>query len=212
MARPSDDPELERLLDRAGLGEDEARQRLLDRFRGRLKRMVAGQLDRRLSARVDPSDVVQEALADADRRLEPYLRTRPLPFYPWLRQFARDRLLDLRRRHLRAACRTVAREEPGALPLDDGSTVAPAGRFLAGGTSPSVRLIRAEGRDRVRAALALLDDRDRMVLMLRHVEGLSAREAADVLGVGEEALKSRHRRALERLRALLDGDSYEDRP
>ena len=49
--------------------------------------MVAVRLDRRLAARVDPSDVVQEALADAaPRPLDDYLRDRPLPFYPWLRQ------------------------------------------------------------------------------------------------------------------------------
>ena len=36
--------------------------------------MVAVRLDRRLAARVDPSDVVQEALAEADRRLDDYLR------------------------------------------------------------------------------------------------------------------------------------------
>jgi RNA polymerase sigma-70 factor (ECF subfamily) len=206
MELPGDDPEVEALLDRAGRGEAEARQRLLSGHRERLRRAVAAQLDRRLSARVDPSDVVQEALADADRRLGEYLRDRPLPFFPWLCRFARDRLLDLRRRHLRAARRSVAREEAGP----DGSSPGPAGRLLDSGTSPSGRLIRDERRDRVRAALARLDGRDGMVLALRHLEGLTAAEAAAALGLGEEALKSRHRRALERLRALLDGPGRED--
>ena len=56
-----------------------------------------------MAGRVNPSDVAQEALAEADRRLGPYLRDRPLPFYPWLVQFARDRLIDARRKHLGAA-------------------------------------------------------------------------------------------------------------
>src|SRR3954447_3666960 len=87
------------LLDRAARGDAEARQQLLDRHRRRLRRMVALRFDRRLAARADPSDVVQEALADAGRKLDGYLRDRPLPFYPWLRQLAWERLVKLRRRH-----------------------------------------------------------------------------------------------------------------
>ena len=48
--------------------------------------MVAvARMDRRLTARLDPSDVVQEALADGVRDLPDYLTTRPMAFYPWLR-------------------------------------------------------------------------------------------------------------------------------
>jgi RNA polymerase sigma-70 factor, ECF subfamily len=71
---------------------------LLARHRERLRRMVAVRMDRRLSPRLDPSDVVQEALAEADRHLDEYVHEQPLPFYPWLRQFAWQRL-----RHLTAA-------------------------------------------------------------------------------------------------------------
>src|SRR5262245_55398443 len=78
------DGDTELLLQRAGRGDPSARAQLLDRYRGRLRQVVACRLDRRLAARVDPSDVVQEALADADRKLGGFLRDRPLPFYPWL--------------------------------------------------------------------------------------------------------------------------------
>jgi RNA polymerase sigma-70 factor (ECF subfamily) len=199
MSIPSENNELRRLLDRVCRGEDGARHELLGLYRTRLRRMVAVHLDLRLSARIDPSDVVQEALACADRRLGSYLRDRPIPFYPWLRAFARDRLLDLRRRHVRASCRSVAREEVGGRSDPE----ARARRLEGSGTSPSGHLIRAECRDRVRGAIARLEAGDREVLALRQIEGLSAAEAAAVLGVGEEAIKSRHRRALERLRALL---------
>jgi DNA-directed RNA polymerase specialized sigma24 family protein len=60
--------------------------------------MVAVRIDPRLAARVDPSDVVQETLTEAHRRLDDYLAARPVPFYPWLRQLVRDRLADLHRR------------------------------------------------------------------------------------------------------------------
>src|SRR5438093_9616573 len=100
----------EQLLERAAGGDAVARDQLLQRHRDRLKRMVAVRADPRLAARVDPSDVVQETLAEAAARLDAYLRTRPLPFYPWLRQIAQQRLIDLHRRHVQAGRRSVMRE------------------------------------------------------------------------------------------------------
>src|SRR5438309_2767338 len=70
-------PETDALLDLAGRGDDHARWRLLDRHRARLLRMIAVRMDGRLAARLDPSDVVQEALADAARALPDYLSRRP---------------------------------------------------------------------------------------------------------------------------------------
>ena len=168
-------PDTEELLDRAGRGDAAARQLLLERHRDRLRRMVAVRLDRRLAARVDPSDIVQEALAEAAARLADYLRDRPLPFYPWLRQIAWDRLVEAHRRHLRAGRRSVAREVPGTCPLPDESVGRLADRLVASGTSPSRRLIRAELRDRLQAALDRLPPRDREVLVMRHLEQMDDR-------------------------------------
>src|SRR6516225_12117126 len=117
------EPDTDQLLEKACQGDDPARQQLLARHRRRLHRMVAAHLDRRLAARVDPSDVVQEALDDAARKLDGYLRQRPLPFYPWLRRLAWERLVKLHRRHLRAHRRSVGREEPGLLALPDESAL-----------------------------------------------------------------------------------------
>src|SRR5215470_6717040 len=94
-------PDTEELLRRSQAGDRDARGALLQRHRKRLRRMVALRLDRRLASRLDPSDVVQDVLAAADRRLDEYLSERPLPFYPWLRQIAWDRLVYEHRRHVR---------------------------------------------------------------------------------------------------------------
>src|SRR5690349_13893335 len=94
------------LLCRASSGDAAAREQLLARHREKLKRMVAVRLDRHLAARVDPSDVVQETLTDAARRLDDYLARRPMPYYPWLRRLALDRIDKAHRRH-RARRRTV---------------------------------------------------------------------------------------------------------
>jgi RNA polymerase sigma-70 factor (ECF subfamily) len=185
-------------------GDGEARQKLLVRHRERLRRMVALRMDHRLAARIDPSDVVQEALIEADRHLEAYLRDRPLPFYPWLRQFAWQRLRHVHRLHIDAQRRSVTREEPWEMPLPDHSAFDLARRLLAAGSSPSRHLIRDEMHARVRSALEQLDPRDREVLVLRYLEGMTTDEIAAVVGVRSGAIKMRHLRALERLRGLLE--------
>jgi RNA polymerase sigma-70 factor (ECF subfamily) len=80
------DTDTDELLRRAGAGDRLARGALLQRHRDRLRRLIALRLDPRLAARIDPSDVVQEVLVEADRRLDRYVSDRPLPFYPWLRR------------------------------------------------------------------------------------------------------------------------------
>jgi len=206
MTRPHH-AETEELIERAARGDDAARHQLLARHRDRLKRMVAVHLDRRLAARVDPSDIVQEALLEAHRELSEYLRRRPLPVFPWLRQFAWERLLKWHRAHIKVQKRSIGREQRWELDLPDESAMQLAHRLIAAGTSPSRRLIRDELRQRVRAALETASPRDREILVMRHLEEMSAAEIAATLGITERAAKARHTRALERLRSLLDEDS-----
>jgi RNA polymerase sigma-70 factor (ECF subfamily) len=197
------DGDSEHLLQRAAAGEAAARDQLLNLHRSRLRRDVARRLDPRLAARVDPSDVVQDALADADRKLTGYLRDRPLPFYPWLRRLALERLVALHRRHVRAGKRSVTREQPAEAP----DPTIDLRRPPDGG--PVSALLRDELRARVRSALDRLGPDDRAVLVLRHFEQRPVREAAALLGVGEAALKVRHLRALRRFRDLLASEGEE---
>jgi RNA polymerase sigma-70 factor (ECF subfamily) len=207
---PPAEPDTEQLLQRVAEGDAAARDQLLQRHRDRLRELVALRLDRRLWARVDPSDIVQEALADAARKLAAYVRQRPLPFYPWLRQLALERLVQASRWHVRAAKRSVRREEAAQWPLPGDSAAKLADRLATRGSSPSARLQRDELRGRVQAALARLGERDREVLVLRYLEHLSTREIAAVLGLTEAGVKTRQLRALQRLRDLLGDDFAED--
>ena len=196
-------PDTSELLRRSA-DDPAARDELLGRHRRRLRRMVAARLDARLAARLDPSDVVQEALADAARELPAYLQSPPLPFYPWLRRLALDRLDTLRRRHT-AGRRDIAREEVPEVPAT--SAQALAALVADPATGPASRVARGEQRARVRAALAGLPESDREVLVVRFIEGLSTAEAAEALGVSVAAVKMRQMRALDRLRGLLTDDS-----
>jgi RNA polymerase sigma-70 factor (ECF subfamily) len=208
MTEPGD-PDSEELLQRVLEGNPAARGLLLDRHRRRLRQMIALRLDPRLWARVDPSDVLQETLAEADQKLADYARRRPLPFYPWLRRLAWERLVQVHRRHVRARKRSVTQEENRGPALPDESALELADRLAARGSSPSTRLRRDELCGQLRRALAQLEDADREVLALRYLEDLSTKEVAAVLGVTEAAVKMRQLRALRRLRDLLGDDLAE---
>jgi len=202
------DPDISSLIRRAGEGDKSAVEHLLALHRERLRRMVMVYMDTRLVARVDPSDVVQDALIEASQRLPDYLKERPLAFYPWLRQIAWQRLVHLQQHHL-AQKRSVLREHRGELELSNESVVALASRLVAQGSSPSEQAIRCEMRVRVGAALDALSPKDRQVLVLRYLEQLSTAEAIQVIGITEAAFVKRHMRAIKRLRQLLDREPEE---
>ncbi len=208
MVSPSN-RDADQLLRRAAAGDGAARDQVWNRFRPRLRRMVALRIDRRISARVDPSDVVQEALAIAHQRLPEYLADPQMAFYPWLRRIAWDRLLTAYRTHVGAERRSVLRERPPVLGLSGDSVATLAQAFAASSYAPNRRAIRAELHLRVIDALGQLKPHDREMLVLRHLEQLPVPEVAAVLGVSQTAVTSRHLRALQRLRALLR-DEFED--
>src|SRR5262249_39108069 len=134
MAAPA--PDTEELLRRCTAGEEGARDQLLARHQDRLRQMVAVRLDRRLLARLDPSDIVQEVLLEAHQRLDDYLDRRPLPFYPWLRQIAWQRLVKLHEHH-HARKRGVGREEARLPMLPDESALELVRRLAGPGSTPS---------------------------------------------------------------------------
>jgi RNA polymerase sigma-70 factor (ECF subfamily) len=188
------------LLDRAARGERAAFEELFARHRPRLTRAVSLRLDRRLAARVDASDVVQEACLEAFRRLPDYLRQPDLPLDMWLLWLAREQVLMAHRKHLIADKRAVGREV-APLPADSSAAVV---RSLTGaGPTPSGLAAAAETAEKLRQALGRLDDDERELILMRHFEQLSNGDVARVLGIHEPAASKRYVRALERLRGIL---------
>jgi RNA polymerase sigma-70 factor (ECF subfamily) len=180
-------------------GDRGALEELLARHRLPLRAFVELRLDARLRARVDPSDVVQETQLEVFRRLDDYLRRRPMPFRLWLFKTAFERLVQLRRRHLGAARRAAGRE----VPLPDGSSLLLARQMLDRDPTPGAQLDRRELARRVQQALARLPEADRDILLMRNYEGLSYAEAAAILDIDPAAARKRHGRALLRLHGLL---------
>jgi RNA polymerase sigma-70 factor (ECF subfamily) len=199
-----DPDDSEELLSRATAGDEAALAALWERHRARLRLMVRLRLDRRLQGRVDPSDVLQDAYLDLAARLPDYARERPLPTYLWLRLVAGQRLAMVHRQHLGAAMRDAGREVSlyrGALP--QASSASLAAQLLGRFTTASQAAVRAERQVQLQAILNGLDELDREILALRHFEGLSNGEAAQVLGLSKTAANNRYVRALGRLRDLL---------
>ena len=200
----SDASDADDLLRRAGAGEEQAQAELFEHYRARLRQMVRLRLDRRLSGRLDPSDVLQEAYLDFARRFPEYAANPTLPFYLWLRSLTGQRLIDLHRRHLGAKMRDAGQEvslHRGALP--QASSVSLAQHLLGRLTSPTQAAVRAELQLRVQEALNSLDPMDREVLTLRHFELLTTEETAQVLGIKRSAAANRYVRALKRLKDVL---------
>ena len=159
-----------------------------------------------LRGRIDASDVVQEAYLEASRRLPEYLRSRPMPFFLWLRCLTGQALLGLYRRHLGTRARDPRREvaiHGDAMP--EATSEALAAQLLGKVATPSQVVGRAELRARVEEAMNALDDGEREILALRHFEQLSNAEAALELGIQEAAASKRYMRALIRLRGILAG-------
>jgi RNA polymerase sigma-70 factor (ECF subfamily) len=193
------------LLRRARAGDEAALGALFVRHRDRLRRMVQLRLDRRLSGRVDASDILQEAYLDVARRFPEYAAAPAVPFYIWLRTLTGQRLVDLHRRHLGAEMRDAGREVSlyrGALPAASSASLAQ--HLLAGLTSPTQAALREEMQLRLQEALNSMDAVDREVVVLRHFEELSNAEAAEVLGINTSAASKRYIRAIRRLKAILD--------
>lgn len=171
----------------------------LESHRERLRRAVALRLDRRLAARLDVSDVVQEVLLEAVARLRAGRRD-GMPLDLWLNWLAREKVIALHRSHLHAARRATGHEAP-PLPADASSCFVAA--LQARGPSPSQAAQQAEAAEQLRRALSLLDEDERDVILWRHFEQLSNREIARLLSISEAAAGKRYIRALERLRGLL---------
>jgi RNA polymerase sigma-70 factor (ECF subfamily) len=199
--QPSDD---DRLVERARAGDPAAVNDIFARHRDRLRRMVALRLDWRLQARLDASDVVQDAFLDISRRLPDYLQQPNLPLFLWLRLVVAERLVALRRHHLGTHMRDAGREVPlcsGGMPF--ASSAALAAQLLGKQTSPTQAAVRAERILRIREALDALDPIDREILSLRHCEQLTRSETALVLGIEEAAAAQRYVRAVKRIRVVL---------
>lgn len=199
MSDSDPDPEEARLVARLRCGDREALDPLLDRYRPYLRRIVDSRLDRRLRTRLGVSDVVQAAEVGAFEGIAEFLEGEPIPFRWWMRKAVHAELRRVYRAHVLAGKRAIERE----VPLPDRSSLILASRFAAGGPSPSQDASRREMAQRVRGALAELEEKDREILLMRTFEDLPYDEIGYVLKIDPAAARMRQGRALVRLGKAL---------
>ena len=168
------------LIRRLLAGDAAAMGAFFEQQRPRLKKMVMLRMDRRLHARIDPSDVLQDTWMDCSRRFPDFSKQSSMSFFQWLRYLTSQRLIDLHRKHLGAAMRDAGHEVSlyqGGLPA--ASSISLAEHLMGRLTSASDAAHRAEIQIRIQDALNSMDAVDREVLVLRHFELLTNEETAE---------------------------------
>lgn len=188
-------------------GDSQAVNRLMDRHREAVRRMIQMRLDQAVARRVDASDVVQDVLMEASQRLKDYLSNPAMPFHLWLRQLAKDRIIDMHRRHRAAQRRSVDREQNmSGLGNDEQSAADLAALLKDAELTPAAAALRREMEQRFLVALDQLEENDREIVVMRHFEHLGNSEVAEALGLSPPAAGMRYLRAIRRLRELLGSD------
>jgi RNA polymerase sigma-70 factor (ECF subfamily) len=186
-------------------GQTLAVEQLMDRHRNSLRRMIQLRLDNRLMQRMDVSDVIQDVLMEANRRLTDYLANPVIPFHLWIRQIAKDRIIDAHRRHRVSAKRSIDREQQIGKGQPDQSTMDLANQFRDQSLTPAAAAAQRELAQQIEAAVQLLRENDREIILMRHYEQLDNQEIAQSLGLTEPAASMRYLRALKRLREIIEG-------
>lgn len=171
----------EALLLRYGAGDVTAARLLVARLAPPVLRLA----QRLLQDRAEAEDVTQEAMLRLWRIAPVWQPGAALPS-TWLHRVAMNLATDRLRRRRGVGLDTI--EEP-----DD-----PAPSAVDG-------MIEGDRRRALDEALALLPDRQRAAVVLRHLEGLTNPEIAVQLGIGVEAVESLTARGKRRLAQLLEG-------
>jgi RNA polymerase sigma-70 factor (ECF subfamily) len=190
------------LLMRLRKGDRDVLGELFGLHRPRLWRMVRFRMDRRLLARVDPDDVLQEAFLVGSRRIESFLTEAGASLFVWLRLLVMQTLCDMHRHHVGAKMRDARRD----VPLDVGgsrNSVCLAVQLAGTITSPSQAAAGIELMGRLEQAIASMAEIDQEIIALRHFEDLTNLETAEVLAITSQAASNRYVRAIGRLKEIL---------
>jgi RNA polymerase sigma-70 factor, ECF subfamily len=173
----------------------------LERFRDYLRLLAEMHLDRRLQAKLDASDVVQQTLLEAHRDFDNFRGQTDEQLAAWLRQALVNNLANAARDFARAK-RDVRRER--SLEQSIGHSSCRLEAWLASSdSSPSQRADRNEQLRLLADALAELPPAQHEVVVLRYLHGWPIAEVAAQIGRSSPAVAGLLHRALVQLRGKL---------
>jgi RNA polymerase sigma-70 factor, ECF subfamily len=176
------------LLERARAGDAEAIEALLERHQAQVYRFGM----KMCRDPEDAKDVLQDTLLSMARGVRDFRGASSIS--TWLYTIARSFCIKKRRRS------KFAPEEERSL---DTEMIAEGRQLADPGQSPEEALAGKQVRHALEQAIRGLEPMYREVLLLRDVEGLTAPEVAEVLGVTVQAVKSRLHRARLSVRAQV---------
>jgi RNA polymerase sigma-70 factor (ECF subfamily) len=172
------------VIERARSGDDSAFNQIVSAYRKR----ILGTIARLIGRPEDVDDVGQEVFLRLYYSLD-QLRT-PEVFEPWLYRLTVNAAYDyLRRQRRRPESRMSDLSEQQVMMAD----------ASAGGKHSDEQGRRTKIREFVQSLLSRVSEEDRILLMLKEVEGLSLKELEKVYKVNENALKVRLFRARQRV-------------
>jgi len=184
------------LIERARGGDDGAFNQVVQTYRKR----ILGTIARLIRRPEDVEDVGQEVFLRLYFSLD-QLKT-PEVFEPWLYRLTVNAAYDyLRRQRRRPESRMSDLSEQQVVMAD----------AVAGGKQNAEDVRRTKIRETVDALLGTISEEDRILLMLKEVEGLSLKELEKVYQVNENALKVRLFRARQRVLKAYDASEPEAR-
>lgn len=195
------DPATQVLLDRYRAGDQSAVGDLLQLHRERLRRMVQVRLSPYVRSCVDESDILQDALIQADKNIEAYIDKPPMPFFIWLRWLTSQQIQQCHRYHLDAHKRN-AQKNRAFSNLQSSFSEILALQFAQ--STPSKIVARNELIAIATSVLEQLKPTDREILCMRHFEHMTNQEVAMALEIDPSNASTRYVRALSRLRKALD--------
>ena len=171
---------------------DDSRE--LERYRAYLHLLARLQLDRRLQAKVDASDIVQQTLVQAIRGASEFRGRTEAEVAAWLRQILAHNLANTLR-DLGRQRRDVRRERSIQAAVEQSSARLESW-LAADQTSPSQRAIRGEQASQLADALASLPEAQREALTLHHLQEWTLDQVAQHLGRSPAAVAGLIKRGL----------------
>ena len=187
------DAALANLIQRARAGDASSLGELLDAYRDYLRRLAAQQIDSRLHARLDASDLVQQTCLSVHKRIEEFQGDDVPQFLAWLRQVHDHNIQNALRDQLRAGKRNAGREERlGERELQRDQA------------TPSQIAVQNEETARLSQAIGQLPADEQQVLRLRYLDGRTLEEVSREMGLTRDAVVWLMKRGMKQVRRTLD--------
>ncbi len=184
------------IIEKAKQGDQQAMSILVNRYSKRVYNLAL----RILRNREEAEDILQETFLTVVAKL--HMFDGRSSFFTWVYRIATNSaLMLLRKKKIRRANFKSNDFDPEQVELNN---------LVDWSQDPTIDVSNKETRDKINEAIETLKDKYKAVFILRDIEGLSTREASEVLNITEENVKIRLLRARQFLRKELS-DYFEER-